>query len=104
MQNSTTTDPVKVKLTRDSVCAADDCDAPHEESIEAFPFSDPLAFVKQFAPSYVPGIAGFGHSWTVIFNGEPIVSITTTTIEPKVSKIQFEAENAAHFKYLSAPF
>ena len=30
-------------LTRDSVCEADDCDAPHEKAIKIYSFTDPVA-------------------------------------------------------------
>ena len=33
-----------VVLTRDSVCAGDDCDAPHEKKIEVHSLVDPGAF------------------------------------------------------------
>ena len=95
---------IKVKLTRDSVCAGDDCDAPHEKTIEVYSLTDPSAFVSQFAAGYLPSVAGYGHSWTFSLNGKPISAITTTSIEPKVSTIQFEDENTGYFEYHSATF
>ena len=49
---------IEVKLTRDSVCACDDCDAPHE----VYSFVAPQAFVEQFWTGYLPSVNGIGHS------------------------------------------
>ena len=76
---------IEVKLTRDSVCAGDDCDAPHERRVEVYSFVDPEAFVEQFWTGYLPSVNGIGHSWTVSLNGKAIALITTSKIETMVS-------------------
>jgi hypothetical protein len=60
---------IQVVLTRDSVCARDDCDAPHKRTIEAFSLVDPEAFVREVSSGYLPSVAGVGHSWTCVLNG-----------------------------------
>jgi hypothetical protein len=32
-----------IRLTRDSVCAGDDCDAQHEKTVSVYSFVDPTA-------------------------------------------------------------
>jgi len=95
---------IRIKLTRDSVCAGDDIDAPHERIVEVYSFTDTHSFVNQFATGYLPSVNGYGHSWTAYLNGNPIALLTTMRIEPKVSEIQFEGENQLYFKYHSARY
>ena len=95
---------IEIVLTRDSVCAGDDCEAPHERRVEVYSFADPYEFVKQFWTGYLPSVRGVGHSWTVLLNGKEIALMTTTRIEPKVPTIEFEAENAIYFVYHSATY
>ena len=95
---------VEITLTRDSVCAGDDCEAPHERRVEVYSFTNPYKFVNQFWTGYLPSVRGVGHAWTVMLNGKAIALLTTTTIEPKVSRIEFEANNAIYFVYHSATY
>jgi hypothetical protein len=95
---------IEVKLTRDSVCAGDDSDAPHERLVEAYSFVDPDAFVEQFWTGYLPSVNGVGHSWTVSLNGKAIALITTSKIETMVASIDFEDANVIHFEYHSAAY
>ena len=95
---------VAITLTRDSVCAGDDCEAPHERRVEVYSFIDPHAFVSQFWTGYLPSVRGVGHSWTAFLNKKAIALITVTEIEPMVSKIDFEDENSIFFEYHSATY
>jgi hypothetical protein len=65
---------IRIKLTRDSVCAGDDIDAPHERIVEVYSFTDTHSFVNQFATGYLPSVNGYGHSWTAYLNGNPIAN------------------------------
>jgi hypothetical protein len=56
---------VSVVLTRDSVCAGDDCDAPHEKKSVVHSFLDPEALVREVASGYIspvlPGLVIRGY-------------------------------------------
>ena len=95
---------IPVVLTRDSVCAGDDCDAPHEKIISIYSFSDPKAFAKDISSGYLPSIAGIGHSWICVLNDIKIAEISSSDINPLVSEIKLGTENRAHFIYKSARY
>ena len=86
-------------LTRDSVCAGDDCDAPHEKCIEIHSFVEPKAFVNHIATGYLPSIAGVGHSWDCELNGKIVAVVTVHGIVAKVFEIRYDQDNKVHFKY-----
>ena len=75
---------VHVILTRDSVCAADDCDAPHEKSMRVHSFTDPEALAREASSGYLPSVAGVGHSWTCRLNDLKIAEIRTDGIRALV--------------------
>jgi len=75
---------IPVVLTRDSVCAADDCVAPHEKTIMAHSFTDPEALAREIESGYLPNVAGVGHSWICVLNYIKIAEIKTTGIQPLV--------------------
>jgi hypothetical protein len=93
-----------VVLTRDSVCAADDCDAPHGKTVEVYSFVDPEAFVRAISADYLPSVAGRGHSWTCMLNGVSIAELTTSRIRALVRQSPFSEDNRAHFLYHSSRF
>jgi hypothetical protein len=95
---------IPVILTRDSVCAADDCDAPHEKTVEVYSFVDPEAFARAISADYLPSIAGIGHSWTCVLNGVRVAEVTTSNIRALIRESPFSEENHAHFVYHSATF
>jgi hypothetical protein len=95
---------ILVVLTRDSVCAGDDCDAPHEKTVEVYSFVDPDAFTRAIAAGYLPSVAGQGHSWTCVLNGVRIAEVTTSGIRALVRENPFSQENRAHFLYHSSQF
>jgi hypothetical protein len=95
---------ISVVLTRDSVCAGDDCDAPHEKKIEVRSFLDAEAFARETSAGYLPSVAGTGHSWTCVLNGVKIAKVTNSGIRALVRQSPFAAENRVHFVYHSAPF
>ena len=58
-----TTNTTQLILWRDSVCAGDDCDAPHELALAVG--ADSLgSFIKRFlAAGYLPSISGGNATW-----------------------------------------
>ena len=95
---------IQVILTRDSVCAGDDCDAPHEKFVEAYSFLDPVAFAQAISSGYVPSVAGVGHTWTCLLNGVKIAEIGNSGIRALARVTPFTDENRVHFVYHSAQF
>jgi hypothetical protein len=91
-------------LTRDSVCAGDDCDAPHEKKITIHSFTDPKALARESSSTYLPSVDGVGHSWICVLNGIKIAEITHKGIEPIVRQIEFAENNKIHFQYISARY
>nr|WP_319393691.1 hypothetical protein [uncultured Desulfobacter sp.] len=93
---------VTVRITRDSVCAGDDVDSPHEETKTVHSFLDPLILVSELYSGYLPGVSGVGHTWDCLLNGKIIASITNNGIDPKVSEIEWNENNQIHFVYHSS--
>jgi hypothetical protein len=93
---------LSVVLTRDSVCAGDDCDAPHEKIISIHSFLDPEALASQASSGYLPSVAGVGHSWICVLNGIKIAEIKSDGIQPLVREAEFSNDNRIHFVYESA--
>lgn len=95
---------IRIVLTRDSVCAADDFDAPHERSITIHPFMDLESLAREISSSYLPAVAGNGHRWTCVLNNIQIAEITTTGIRALVREPNFDDDNRIHFVYHSATY
>jgi hypothetical protein len=95
---------VSVILTRDSVCAADDCDAPHEKTIKIHSFIDPEALAREVSSGYLPSVAGIGHSWICVLNDIKIAEIQTIEIQPLVREATYNEINRIHFVYKSATY
>ena len=95
---------VTLRLTRDSVAAGDDVDAPHEREIETYSFLDPAALINHVCPGYLPSVAGVGHSWSCVLNGDLIAKVTVEGVLPKVREMNYGSENHLHFSYTSAPY
>ena len=95
---------ILVVLTRDSVCAGDDCDAPHKKTVEVYSFVDPKVFTKEISSGYLPSVAGIGHSWTCVLNGVKMAELTMSGIRALVRESPFSDENRVHFVYHSAPY
>ena len=98
------TPKILVVLTRDSVCAGDDCDAPHERKLEVYSFTEPEAFARAVSSGYLPSVAGVGHSWTCVLNGVKIAEIGNSGVRVLVRESPFSAENRVHFIYHAARF
>jgi len=95
---------IDVILTRDSVCAADDCDAPHEKSMRVHSFTDPEVLAREISTGYLPNVAGVGHSWICVLNDTKIAEIKTDGIRPLVREASLGEANRIHFVYHSATY
>ena len=95
---------ISLTMTRDSVCAGDDCDAPHEKKIEVDSLLNPEAFSNATSSGYLPSVAGIGHHWICELNGVEIAEIRVSGIRSIVRETSFSDENRVHFVYHSARF
>ena len=93
---------VGIKLTRDSVCAGDDVDAPHEKTLHVHSFTDPVALTQELCSSYLPNVSGSGHSWIALLNGTKMSTIWTDGIKPTVQAVEYQEDNHVHFQYHSS--
>jgi len=95
---------LSVVLTRDSVCAGDDSDAPHEKKMIVHSFVDPEAFVKAVSANYLPSVAGIGHSWSCVLNDVCVAEISVSNIRTLVRESPFSEDNRMHFVHHSATY
>lgn len=95
---------IELTVTRDSVCAADDCEAPHEKRIKIHSFVDPADLATATSSGYLPSIAGIGHSWTCELNGMKIAEIKNNGTDLLVKELTYQEENEVHFSYRSANY
>lgn len=93
---------LSIRITRDSVAAGDDIDAPHEKKISILSFSDPVALAKESALNYLPNVAGIGHLWVCVLNDIEIAEIKTNKIQPLTKEAKYNDKNHIHFIYNSA--
>ena len=95
---------ILVTVTRDSVCAGDDCEAPHKKLLEEYSFLDPTAFAQAVSYSYLPSVAGLGETWTCLLNDIRIAEISSSGVRPLVQNTPFSDANRVHFVYHSATY
>ena len=93
---------ITIELTRDSVCAGDDIDAPHGKNMSLNSIMDTEEFVARVSRKYLPAIEGKNHRWECFMNGRIIATIEKNKIIPKISDIKYMRDNKIHFKYYSA--
>lgn len=91
-------------VTRDSVCAGDDCDAPHQKSMEVTSFTDPEVLARELSAGYLPPVAGIGHTWDCLVNGKQIATIGCYRIDSLVREVALGENNEVHFRYHSATY
>lgn len=96
---------VRLRLTRDSVCMADDIDAPHERDVEVLTFTDPVVLVTALL-GYLPYVGGSGHSWTCALNDQPIATIEGNggRVRAETQEVIYSESNHVHLSYSSAPW
>lgn len=74
----------RLQLTRDSVCAGDDCDAPHRRTMTFDPPVQLLAAIGSAVGSkYLASIAGGKASWVALLDSEAIAVVAQQWDEPK---------------------
>ena len=95
---------ISLRITRDSVCAGDDIDAPHELVVETHSFLDPMALASHIATGYLPSISGIGYSWDCLLNDKLFATISAGGIEPKVTEVSYAGINHIHLRYRSAMY
>ena len=93
---------IEIIIKRDSVCAADDINAPHEKTIKLQGFIDSIEFIKQVKNLYsLPSIAGGKATWICLLNGETIAVVAQQWPAPKaiITELQFKENNELYFQY-----
>ncbi len=93
---------VKTTITRDSVCMADDCEAPHEKKITIPSFVDPAVLATGISSGYLPLVHGTGHTWICSLNGKRIAEIKNDGVDSLVKELSYMDENEIHFTYQSS--
>ena len=96
-------DEIKITLTRDSVCLADDMEDHTRKAI--FIKRNPNEMTMDIAKGYLPAICGKNHYWECILNNSNYAVIhgncNSITIKKEVIFDEKE-DNQLHFKYVSA--
>ena len=95
---------INLRITRDSVCAGDDIDAPHELMIVTHSYIDPIALASHTSTGYLPSVSGIRHSWDCLLNDKLFATISAGGIEPKVTEVSYARINHIHFRYRSAMY
>ena len=104
---------MKVVVTRDSVAAGDDLDAPHPVSFEvgnAGRLNEVFKHLDRLG--YLPSVAGRGHSWQVFAEKREIGKFVANRGQPEPSEFlaspltdfAVNGELCIHFRYNSATF
>ena len=93
----------QVKITRDSVCMADDMQD-NTKTLNIILPNEASTTIYNIAKEYLPTIVGQGHSWDCFLNGENVAVIdgNCVKITTLVSELHFTSESKLHFKYCSA--
>jgi len=96
---------IQIKLTRDSVCMGDDIED-HTKIINIALQYDTSNAIMSIAKSYLPYVAGRGHTWDCYLNSEKIAIINgnCTKITPLINALVFVNDNGLYFKYHSATY
>lgn len=95
---------VSILLTRDSVAAGDDIDAPHEKKIKLRSYIDPVVLSREASTGYLPNVAGSGHTWICVLNEVEIAQMMVNKIQPLVAEVKYGSSNHIHFIYKSAVY
>ena len=95
---------IQIKLTRQSVCMGDDA-SDHTKIINISLQRSTTETIMGIAKEYLARIAGYGHSWTCILNGEKCAIIEGNCKNiTSVSDTSFSETNELHFDYHSATY
>ncbi|MCR9608459.1 hypothetical protein [Vibrio antiquarius] len=100
---------LRVKLTRDSVCMGDDCDAPHFLKLELPETSTIQTLVDTIdARSYLAKVVGFDHQWVLLANNAEAARLKGNDLEVpekgavSLSSLALNGVLKVHFKYSSS--
>ncbi len=94
---------IKIIVTRDSVCAADDyIDPPHTKIFDIDSNIDTKQLIKKIEKDYLPKIDGFGHKWRIYLNDNWIGTSSFFRNYIEISKPEYLDENVLHCRYESA--
>ncbi|MGL0936324.1 hypothetical protein ABMX80_23445 [Vibrio vulnificus] len=99
----------RVKLTRDSVCMGDDCDAPHFLKLELPETSTIQDLVDAIdARSYLAKVVSWEHHWILLANNEEVARLKGNDFEipensaVSLSSLALNGVLKVHFKYSSS--
>jgi hypothetical protein len=104
-------DKVLVKVRRESVCAGDDINAPHEYNFSIHEESTLNELFGHLArKKYLANVSGSNHSWEATIEGEKVAFFKGNNTEPQpsiilnspVSKYAKNSQVYVSFKYNSA--
>lgn len=93
---------LRIRVTRDSVCAGDDVEAPNEKYVEVHSFTEPEAFIQAVTHAYgMPLIQGGRAAWTVHLNGDKIGVVAQEWNSPRASvrELHFDESNQVFLRY-----
>ena len=90
------------EITRDSVSAGDDVDAPHRKHINLNKIMETKTFIEKISQKYLPNINGENHKWECLLNGKTLAIIEREKIIFKSFEIEYFKNNKVHFKYYPA--
>ncbi len=90
-------------VDRDSVCAGDDCEA-HKITVQTLSFIDPVRLAEELSSPYLPSVAGYGHWWECILNGNVIAKISSDGKAEKAGEVNYLKDNTVYFRYHSATY
>jgi len=89
-------------VTRDSVCAADDVDAPHKKRILIVKAGSERELIESVLKKYpLPQIAGNQATWVVERNERKVAVIAQQWNKPRLLEEKRNKGSQIHFKYLS---
>ncbi len=95
--------PKIVRLTRDSVCAGDDLDPPHEQQIEVSADSTAVDIINAVLRcGYLPKIAGGKATWVAKCDDRTVAVIAQQWTSPSFLRVQpvlKDSTVSVHFDY-----
>jgi len=95
---------IRIKLTRDAVCMADDVDD-HVKIISITPPCDTMETLMCIAKEYLPRITGYNHTWECILNGIKCAIINGNCVKiSSIASASFSEINELYFKYHAARY
>ncbi len=94
-----------IRITRDSVCMADDIDAPHEQQFEFEPETDAQGIAKRLLSGGYLAYVGLNATWTLALGSDQVVfglrwgRRFIRPVDPETHKFRVTMINAVHVGY-----